>query len=309
MNSTTNNVINPFVHISDDKKERPIAKAFLRPGDEGYDVTAIGFKPVTNPFIHEESDKAIEKKPSIKAFLHEGDEGYEKAIPLTETDDMPEKHNFVSAVSNASALNNGAETNISKESEEKNSYQIARDMVASLDIRRCAGKLFVRHGHVHEMLDEERLDGEVLDYLKRTASSINRTKIKEICYFLDIDNDVREETGSSTSYMAFSNGVVLDNTLRYASIGYDVFLSHRVNAAYIPSLTGMCPTAIKFIETAMSGSPVLIKRVWQAIALVISNAPVKKFLILEGVGDSGKSQLISLFENIFENDNFPLKLK
>lgn len=300
---------NPFVRISDEKKEKNIVKAFLHPNDGGYYETAIGSNNVVNPFIHDTVSATVEKKPIVKAFLHEGDEGYEKVTPLSETNAMPGKQRIVSAVSVASVHNNVAEANNSKESEENNSYHIARDMVASLDIRRCAGKLFIRRVNVHEMLDAEKLEGEVLDHLKRTGSSIKRSKIKDICYFLDIDNDIREETGSSTSYMAFTNGVVLDNTLRYVSIGYDVFLSHRVNAAYNPALSGMCPTAIRFIEAAMGGNPILIKRVWQAIAFVISNAPVKKFLILEGVGDSGKSQLMSLFENLFDNDNFPLKLK
>lgn len=53
----------------------------------------------------------------------------------------------------------------------------------------------------------------------------------------------------------------------------------------------------------------LIKRLWQSIAFVLSNAAAKKFLVLEGVGNSGKSKLINLLENLFTDDVFPLKLE
>ena len=77
-------IINPFVHISDKLEEKQITKAFLHPGDEGYDSEMIGSKHVVNALAYGTENTVAEKTPIAKAFLHEGDDGFDKAMSFAD---------------------------------------------------------------------------------------------------------------------------------------------------------------------------------------------------------------------------------
>lgn len=290
---------NPFVHINEGnslKQKKEVSNAFLHPGDEGYDNS-----PKNN------------KKPLIKPFLHDGDEGYERALQNIDFETLLEKANFAKSnaedtKSKSKATKTTSVTGVNG-SEENKAYVLSKRIITDFDCRRCSEKIAFRNGNIHELLTDKGLERFIFGYLENHAPGFKSNLIKEIKYFLETDGSIRTEQTSSTDFVAFTNGVVLDNQLRSVIPNRELFLTHQIKAAYNPALIGKCPVMIKFIESSMGGNIVLMHRTWQAIAFVLANASAKRFLVLEGIGDSGKSQLIGLIEAFFPDDCFPLKLE
>lgn len=290
---------NPFVHINEGnnmKQKKAVQKVFLHPGDEGYDNS-----PKNN------------KKPLIKPFLHDGDEGYERALQNIDFETLLEKANFVKSNAEDTKLKSKATKTTSvtgvNGSEENKAYVLSKRIITDFDCRRCSEKLAFRNGNIHVILTDKELERLLFGYLEKHVPGFKSNLIKEIKYFLEVDGSIRNEKTSSTDFMAFANGVVLDNQLRSIIPSKELFLTHRINAAYNPALIGKCPVMNCFVETSMGGNPVMIRRNWQIVALNLSNVSAKKFTVLEGIGDSGKSQLIGLIEAFFPDDCFPLKLE
>lgn len=307
-------IINPFVHISDKLEEKQITKAFLHPGDEGYDSEMIGSKHVVNALAYGTENTVAEKTPIAKAFLHEGDDGFDKAMSFADIEiAMLDKPIFIpSEGTKATSQGQNKATNEGSNntnSDDSKAYKISLEMIRELDFRRCSERLFVRRGNVHALLIDKAIKEEVFAYLEKKGYDMKISLINNVKFFLELNRSIKEEKGSSTEYIAFLNGVILDNQLLRVFPGRDTFITHKINASYNPSIVGRCPTMSRFVETTMGGNPMLIKRLWQSIAFVLSNASAKKFLVLEGVGNSGKSKLINLLENLFTDDVFPLKLE
>ena len=122
-----------------------------------------------------------------------------------------------------------------------------------------------------------------------------------------MDSSVKEEMNSNPNYISLAN-IILDNRLRAVTPDWNIFLTHRTNASYHPELIGKCPVMNQFIASVMNGNEVLIRRVWQVLAMIFCNVPVKKFVVLYGPHDSGKSIMINFISKLYKHDKFPLAL-
>jgi len=99
--------------------------------------------------------------------------------------------------------------------------------------------------------------------------------------------------------IAFQNGALDVFTGKMRPPDPSRFLLHLVQANYRPDLIGKCSNMIKFVKYITGGNSILEKRLWQALAFIVSNVYAKYFVVFVGVGDSGKSMLIKLIESFF----------
>ena len=313
------NATNPFVHT--DKEEKQVTAAFIHV-DEGKSAeTGAVNKPVENPFIHCDIKEESAKTPAVKAFLHEGDPGFDSAIsfttesgkaalvpatetalvPATEATLVPATEAVVADVKPmvpAAPLSSG-ENNVA--------YTLAKELVAKCDIRRCGENFYVRNGNIHEILADKSFDRLVYSIIESKLGSVKIALLNETRNLTCVDSNVRAETSSNPNYIVLSN-VILDNRLRAVTPDWDIFLTPRVNASYHPELIGKCPVMNQFIASVMNRNEVLIRRVWQTLAMIFCNVPVKKFVVLYGPHDSGKSIMVNFISELYKHDRFALTL-
>lgn len=303
--STEKTFVNPFVHISSDKEEKKVTAAFIHINEGETTETDTVNKPIENPFIHCDIKEETAKTPAVKVFLHEGDPGFDSApsyttesgkatlVPATETAAVT-----VSTIVPATSVSASGD-NIA--------YRLEKELVAMWDLRRCFDSLYARNGNVHEVVPQNELDRLIYALLESKLGSVKYSQICEIRKLVYADIGVKEEMSSNPNYMVFNN-VILDNGLRAAIPEHNAFLTHRIDAFYIPELIGKCPVMNQFIAGAMNGNGMLIRRVWQVLAMIFCNAPVKKFVVLYGPHDSGKSIMVNFISELYKHDKFPLDL-
>lgn len=236
-------IVNPFVHISDETEEKHIVKAFLHPGDEGYDEATSGPKHVVDVLACGTENTVAERTPIVKAFLREGDEGFERAMSFADIEiAMFDKPKFIpSDETKAASQGQNKATNEGSNntnSDDCKAYKISLEMIRELDFRRCSERLFVRRGNVHALLADKAIKEEVFAYLEKKGYDMKISLINNTKFFLEINKGIKEEKGCSTEHIAFLDGVILDNQLHRVFPSKDTFITHRINAFYNPSIVG-----------------------------------------------------------------------
>lgn len=311
--------VNPFVHT--DKEEKQVTAAFIHISEGKATETDTVSKPVENPFIRCDIKEESVKAPAVKAFLREGDPGFDSAIsfttepgkvqlvPVTETALVPATEATLVPVTEAavadvkpmvpSAPLSSGEDNLA--------YKLAKELVARYDIRRCFENLYVRNGTIHEIISDDCLGRLIYSYIESKHGSVKSGHVYEVKKLINMDSSVKEEMNSNPNYISLAN-IILDNRLRAVTPDRNIFLTHRINASYHPELIGKCPVMNQFIANVMNGNEVLIRRVWQVLAMIFCNAPVKKFVVLYGPHDSGKSIMVNFICELYKHDKFPLDL-
>ena len=96
------------------------------------------------------------------------------------------------------------------------------------------------------------------------------------------------------------NGLLDLDTLCMTAPTPNFFFTSRIEADWRGSQP--CPLFDRFLGQVTGGNPVLTTRIWQAIgyALVPDNR-AKRFIVMQGVGDSGKSVLGNLLSSFFDH--------
>lgn len=292
--------VNPFVHV--DEEEQKVSAAFIHHND---DKTAEN-KLVLNPFIHCDVREDTANAPAVKAFLHEGDPGFDSALSFTT--ESGEAILAPAAETTAVAVSTIAPVASASAGGDNLAYKFAKELVARCDIRRCLENLYVRNGNTHEIITDFNLERLIYSYIELKLGSVKSGQINEVKKLIRADNNVKEETSSNPNYIALEN-VILDNRLLTVTPDWNIFLTHRISASYRPELIGKCPVMNQFVAGVMNGNAVLVKRLWQILALVFCNLHVKKFVVLYGPHDSGKSVLINLVSHLYKcEDRFSLTL-
>ncbi len=166
----------------------------------------------------------------------------------------------------------------------------------------CACELY----NYYRQLSQHQLRKLIGDYCKRKYGYIIKKYQSDFPILIEAE-DVDIKDPPRSDLIAFRN-VILDTNLRQIPPHPDLIILHRLNAIYDANLVGTCPTWNAFLDFQTGGNPVLKKRFFQAIALLLCNADAKKFVVFYGIGDSGKSVVIRFLCELFPEDTFPINI-
>lgn len=104
-----------------------------------------------------------------------------------------------------------------------------------------------------------------------------------------------------TSLLCLKNGLLDLRTLTMHAHDSKYFFTSGIDVDWLGAQP--CPCFDAFLNQVSGGDPLLIRRLWQVIGYVLSpDNRAKRFILLQGVGNSGKSVLGNLLESFFEAD-------
>lgn len=160
--------------------------------------------------------------------------------------------------------------------------------------------------------------------IKRTISFIldnkgieiqNPKKIDEIFEVLKKSYYITVSTSyNNPRYVAFTDKLLdLKNGL-FVDPDPNIFLTWRIECSYnqikkfyennsVNSLS-LPVNFNNFLSTISGGNPLLVKRIWQVIGLLLTNdVSCKKIILFQGVGNSGKSKLAEFIKSLINSDS------
>lgn len=168
----------------------------------------------------------------------------------------------------------------------------------------CRNKFFIYNGFVYQEITDFELKMLIAQYCEdylRTQSSASI--VDNVISFLKIDSRIAIE--SFDDYQTLKNIIVLDNGIFDINTGFlyppdpQLLCTQSLNLSYFP-YNYYAPYFDNFLYVLTGGNCVLMNRVLEMIGYIISSDNDGKcFFVFAGIGDSGKSVLLSLIESFF----------
>lgn len=166
-------------------------------------------------------------------------------------------------------------------------------------VRRQDGMLYVWSGtHYHRANDGELkgLIGEVLrEELRFTNAS---STIGSILSLLQTERRIQVEPDLQSKEISLSNGVLNFFSLAIRPADSRIFNTYFLDAYWHE--TAPCPTFQRFLWTISGGDSLLAQRTMEAIGFLLAPGnEAKRFVLLQGVPNSGKSVVGNLVQAFF----------
>lgn len=216
---------------------------------------------------------------------------------------------------------------------EKNlsAFQLTAYFKNKMSLARIENRLYFYNGKFYEPLSSAELESKILTVVQEYAG-ISMSKIREIAFFIKRDESVpvlfpAEERG----FIGFQNGVIdcASETLQFYSYkdAEELFKEQKLAlrycysdinySEYIPSFNAytkynnyidlendQTPVANQFFQSIAGMDAVLIIRIWEMLGyLIASDMNAKRFFLLQGIKDSGKSVLGRFIQNLFPSNS------
>ena len=175
------------------------------------------------------------------------------------------------------------------------------------------GEFYMRSGCVYEPISEDRLRQGIFSYLlpQLASGKVKTSAISEVVRLLrDNPAIVRTQKSDDGSYVYFLNGKYNIETGAFELPRIDEFFTCYIPINYTTENTG-CPSFFRFVSDIAGGKSELVDRVLEMIGyLLVPDNHAKKFFLLMGPGNSGKSVLGNLIASLFNPDsiaNLPIQ--
>lgn len=166
-------------------------------------------------------------------------------------------------------------------------------------IKRCNDNLFAWNQTHYQHLTDKKARGLIMDTLREEMRAGNaKTMTDHILSLLQSESRIEEVAETEIDGIAVRNGMVELATLRLIPTNPNLFNTHFLNVNWLGK--SPCPSFQSFLQFASGGDYELYIRMLEAIGFLLTPGnQAKRFVLLQGLGDSGKSVLSSLIQDFY----------
>lgn len=169
-------------------------------------------------------------------------------------------------------------------------------------IKRYGETIYLWDGSCYKKLNDAEARSVIHEYLEKELSvSGNASQLSAVLTILRADQHIEgvpvEEGG--TNLLCVKNGLLDLTTLRLADPTPSLFFTSRIEVDWLGPQP--CPIFDAFLNQVCGGDPVEIRRIWQLLGYsLVPDNHAKRFAVLQGGGDSGKSVIGNLIASFFD---------
>ena len=166
-------------------------------------------------------------------------------------------------------------------------------------VRRQDGILYVWTGNHFRRASDGDLRGLIGEVLREELRYTNASStIGSILSLLQSERRIRVEPNLRSTRIALHNGVLDLLSLNFRKASPNVFNTYFLDSCWHDSVP--CPVFQSFLWTISGGSPLLVQRILEAIGFLLAPGnEAKRFVLLQGVPNSGKSVIGNLVQTFF----------
>lgn len=180
--------------------------------------------------------------------------------------------------------------------------QLENLLVARVPLRRNGEAIYVWVGTYYKRMTEAEIRTLIRQYLDQELSiNGNAMQLQNVQTLLCADPRIQGvplENGE-TDLLCLTNGLLDLKTLQLLPANSNFFFTSRIEAAWLGAQ--MCRNFDAFLQQTFGGDPTLIKRMWQVLGYALApDNRAKRFVVLQGVGNSGKSVIGNLISSFFD---------
>lgn len=187
-------------------------------------------------------------------------------------------------------------------SEPVSALDLAEKVRHWVSLKRVGGTLYRFTGNHYRRMSDDDAKALVLNLLHQELrhSSLN-FQLSNILTALKADPSIEGTPDRIPNRLALQNGELDLESLALLTPNFSHFHTHFLDVPWHGRQP--CPVFVEFLRFTAGGDPDLIQRILESIGYLFTPGyQAKRFVLFQGVGDSGKSVLGSLIRSFFEPD-------
>lgn len=170
-------------------------------------------------------------------------------------------------------------------------------------LKRCGENIYWFNGRFYKLLSSNQFYTLIQDTLREELSISGSSKqLKSVATAILADSRIEVKSEEmNAGGICLRNGVLNLADLKLYEHSPAYFFTWMLDVEYLGEQP--CPYCDQFFAYAAGGDPTLIQRLWEALAYALfPDYRAKRFILLMGKGDSGKSVYGSVIESFFDRD-------
>lgn len=181
--------------------------------------------------------------------------------------------------------------------------EMAQLFLKRVTVRRVGQRIYRYNGRIYKLLTVDQFHTLIYDTLRQELSiSGNSKQIRTVeeAIMAEPSIEVRQESINEVG-ICLRNGVLSLSDFNLYNHSPSFFNTWMLDVDWLGEQP--CSSCDRFFEFAAGGDPVLIQRFWEAIAYALfPDNRAKRFIVLMGLGDTGKSVFGDMIASFFEED-------
>lgn len=182
--------------------------------------------------------------------------------------------------------------------------ELAQLLLSRITLRRQGETIFLFNGQFYVRLTDEQFRTEILRNLRDELSVAGSSKqLRTVAAAILAEPEIEVGTVPQTEgKLCLKNGVLDLHTLRLESFTPAYFLTCQLQAEWLGEQA--CPVFQRFLMTITGGDAILVQRFIEVLGylLICPDNRAKRFVLMQGRGDTGKSVLGRLIQAFFNAD-------
>lgn len=179
--------------------------------------------------------------------------------------------------------------------------ELAEMFIARTGVRQYNGELYLYNsGIYHKLSDQELLEKIQLHLTMELAVRGHASQLQAIKTLLQSNPYIAVAPETTAGYLCLENGVLNLDTFGMIQHTPGMFFTWKLKANFFHQPPAH-PNFDRFLLQVTGGDFELIQRFWEAIGYIFApDNNAKKFVLLEGVSNSGKSVLAELISRYYD---------
>ncbi len=183
-------------------------------------------------------------------------------------------------------------------------YQVAQQILSEKRIIVYKENLYVYNGKYYERKSQTEIIRTGFDIRRETVEKLGNTSIIEQATKI-IFHDPRlviPEESLPRNLITFENGILNIASRTFLQHSPEFITFYKIRGRYCGGLDNT-PNFDAFLYNITGGDRILIERIWRIIGYILSpDTNAKSFFLFQGVPNSGKSVLVSVIQQLFEDE-------
>lgn len=195
------------------------------------------------------------------------------------------------------------ETSIQYSRKAPTDMEMAQLFLKRVTVRRVGQRIYRFNGRIYKHLTEDQFHTLIYDTLRQELSISGSSKqIRTVAAAIMAEPSIEVSLENvNEAGICLRNGVLSLADFQLYKHSPSFFNTWMLDVDWLGEQP--CPVCDQFFAFAAGGDPVLIQRFWEAIAYALfPDNRAKRFIVLMGLGDTGKSVWGDLVASFFEND-------
>lgn len=183
-------------------------------------------------------------------------------------------------------------------------YEAMQWIIHNVHVVHANGLLYFYDGTAYLPCKRDAAKKRIMEACRPAVKAVGNARfITQVYDLLMAEPRICRDTDLFQNLVSFNDGVLDLDTGQLLPHSPDLFVTTRFKAAYRMGRETDCPIFKKFLEDVSCGDGLLVQRLWECVAyLLVPDQTGKKFVLFQGVANSGKSILGSFVRECFAGD-------